>query len=464
MDYRDSVVLITSATNKHFGTGFVLGCAQDMTWIVTCAHVLMDVGGAGQVLVRNQPAVVLACGKKEKVDLAVLGVHGLDIRPLTLGPAGRKGVACRIHGYATLAAPIIRGESLDSTLDEQTIFEMLGHRVRTWRLLINGKKRLVSGYSGSPVICTATKTVFAVISHSEGIGDQGYAVWLGHLQEIWKDMPRELVSLLHQQRCLTQELWEFLEDLFQKLTLKKIPFLMVVLAIIATSIIIWASKSTNYALYIKSEILPAKVYVDNRYVETLTDNSPDTTINVSEGEHIVSIQSNGFNEKKPIRVTSAENPQIILFSRNIDEPVLASQCFENLLDCSIPTAISVPKESTLTIKNANGKLEVDFRNNENGSGIAFQFTPHLNLNDCHYLELNATSTEAFQFRLEYKIRSNDKLEIVGTSAPQTFQKTSEPQSVKTLLNSTGKIDEIAINFFNIGNHSHLVIKYIRLIC
>jgi hypothetical protein len=47
----DSVVLITSADvkNSRFGTGFIFRHQEDWTYLITCAHVVQDVGGNEQV-------------------------------------------------------------------------------------------------------------------------------------------------------------------------------------------------------------------------------------------------------------------------------------------------------------------------------------------------------------------------------------------------------------------------------
>ena len=219
-DILDSAVLITGTNSNSFGTGFAIYSKQGTTWILTCAHVVEDVGGAGNIRVNKKPAEVVAFGKPKGVDLAVLSVQGLDILPLKLMAGdGRKDMACGIAGFAEFAGSQRKGELLEGTLGSRVVLTESGDlRVTAWKLWIEGKTPLESGYSGSPVMYTVARTVFAVASHSEYQGERGYAVSLAHLKDVWPELPSGLVSSqLQTGDWLAREQREFLENLFQKL-------------------------------------------------------------------------------------------------------------------------------------------------------------------------------------------------------------------------------------------------------
>lgn len=218
-DLLDSVVLITGSKSKKFGTGFSIHSQPGETWVLTCAHVVEDVReGGGAILVDDQPAELLACGQSDQVDLAVLRVRELANPPLKLGLAGSHAMACGIVGFARLTGEVKRAETLEGTLGSQVLFKApAGPRVKAWKLWIESKTLLEGGYSGSPVICTTTRTVFAVVSHSEYQGERGYAVSLAHLKDVWSKLPAGLFSPQPQTGgWLTWEQRVFLDSLFQK--------------------------------------------------------------------------------------------------------------------------------------------------------------------------------------------------------------------------------------------------------
>lgn len=84
---EESIVLITSASDNSrkadvIGTGFAFYQEDNYTYLLTCAHVVEDVGGEENVLVNNIPAEVLATGDITGFDLAVLRVENLNNIPL----------------------------------------------------------------------------------------------------------------------------------------------------------------------------------------------------------------------------------------------------------------------------------------------------------------------------------------------------------------------------------------------
>lgn len=68
----------------------------------------------------------------------------------------------------------------------------------------SSKVLLEGGYSGSPVLEAASKTVFAVTSHSIAKGESGYAVSLANLPKIWAEIPADLAAQLSEKAISIQ--------------------------------------------------------------------------------------------------------------------------------------------------------------------------------------------------------------------------------------------------------------------
>jgi len=122
----------------------------------------------------------------------------------------------------------------------------------------------------------------------------------------------------------------------------------------------------------------------------------------------------------------------------------------------------VPEESRLDISFTSDGLRVDFDNYMNGSGVAFQFSPALDVREFVRLELSGTSTQTFTFLVEYKVLEDNELRVVTSSSPQSFHSTSETQAVKIPMQYDGWVNEIVINFPIVGESAVLTIESIRL--
>lgn len=191
-DISTSVVRITSSdpTNRCFGTGFVVASRGASCTIVTCTHVLRDVGGAAAVCVDGMPATVVIVDD-DNTDLTVLRVDGLGDRlPLPLCATGQTGAAIRMYGYERFGESV-RGGPLDGTLDRESWLESerTSARIRSWDLRIEGNYQLAPGYSGSPVIATSSQHVIGIVRYRVGRGDSGLAVSIAALPDIWPECP-----------------------------------------------------------------------------------------------------------------------------------------------------------------------------------------------------------------------------------------------------------------------------------
>src|SRR5438067_2438460 len=89
--WLDSIVLVESSDQaiQGFGAGFPIYWDGRAAYIVTCAHVVRNAGGADRIVVSvrqrggggssstNFRAVLSASGSPDDIDLAVLRVEGL---------------------------------------------------------------------------------------------------------------------------------------------------------------------------------------------------------------------------------------------------------------------------------------------------------------------------------------------------------------------------------------------------
>jgi S1-C subfamily serine protease len=195
LDTRNSVVLITSGDpdNSAFGTGFVIHRDAQASYLLTCAHVVRDVGGPDSTHIAGQPTTVIASGEDSFPDIAVLRVEGmLDRPPLSLQSEAQTGDAFLTDGFQTfrqnyLHRPIrgVLGTQVELAVKNRA------ERVWAWDLSIIGDYDLQSGYSGSPVILETTGAVVAVASHTLG-QKKGLAISVSDLMQLWPAAPETL--------------------------------------------------------------------------------------------------------------------------------------------------------------------------------------------------------------------------------------------------------------------------------
>jgi len=199
-DCRASVVLITSGATDNYdcGTGFVIFRDENAGFVLTCAHVVKDVGGPGQVRVDSCQAIVVATGSEGGADdLAVLRVEGLLDRPLlNLAVCGEEGWAFATVGFLRIVGSRFLLRSISGKLDSQVWVQGKGQKesIRAWELAIDAPDRLQKGYSGAPVVDEATGAVLGVVSDEKGEGKKGLAICIEVLEKIWPEMPSGLLG------------------------------------------------------------------------------------------------------------------------------------------------------------------------------------------------------------------------------------------------------------------------------
>lgn len=194
---RDAIVLISSKeqTNQRFGTGFVIYSFQNSEIVVTCAHVIDDVGGVENIAVDDAPAQILAISGEREADLAILQVkQKLHKAPLKIRGKIDETIQIvttgfQLHGKRLVTRKLqgkLIGKVEVSTRNNTAIFEC-------WDIQIDGKFNLKKGYSGSPIIEPESGIAIGVISERQGDGKRGLGMSLGALPKIWNEIPKSLV-------------------------------------------------------------------------------------------------------------------------------------------------------------------------------------------------------------------------------------------------------------------------------
>jgi hypothetical protein len=192
-----SVVLVTSANPDlaaEWGTAFVIHSDDTSTYLLTCAHVVHDLGGNTFVMVGEHAATVVASGGND-IDVAVLRVNApLKIPAISLCTVAYPLSQFHLQGLSKLASQF-QSNSLSGRLGKAvTLFSrgsLLGHRA--WELTMDSSSRLQFGQSGSPVLTDDGKCI-AIAALRKGQGELGIAISIGVLRHIWPDRPAGILS------------------------------------------------------------------------------------------------------------------------------------------------------------------------------------------------------------------------------------------------------------------------------
>jgi trypsin-like peptidase len=197
-DLVRSVVLITGANPSRFGTGFVIFRDEQATFVLTCRHVVDDVGGSDALLVGNDKASVIASDEANGFDLAVLRIEKLLSSPvMKLHAAGRHEDDFTTRGFHAVGKQIVSQE-LGGKLRDYVGLQSRSYGMGSaWSLEIDDpgkspRQLLQPGYSGAPVLDTRQR-VIGVVSVSQDGGRQGWAISVAVLKDIWPQMPAGLI-------------------------------------------------------------------------------------------------------------------------------------------------------------------------------------------------------------------------------------------------------------------------------
>lgn len=190
----DACILIKSSCpdNGSFGTGFIVGHFEQKSYIVTCAHVMRDVG-EDSIEADGRPAKIVCRGANDGLDLAVIETDELVgksiIKMAVCGGRGNPFVTAGFHIYYGQLFAI---EFLEGRILKQVGLQSKIHaeRINAWALAIDPGERLDHGYSGSPIIDLENNLCLGVIAYmEEENGQTGLAISIEELQKIWLEMP-----------------------------------------------------------------------------------------------------------------------------------------------------------------------------------------------------------------------------------------------------------------------------------
>ena len=199
LDIGLKIVCIESSDedNLEIGSGFVFYQDLELTYILTCAHVVRAVGGDSKVLVDGYKAVVIAqSSQKSADDLAVLAIKNLNTYPIqplaSLVPfidSPILDVHFRTKGYYYQGKNDIVTKFLKGTLNG-----LVNRRVRyqrdstqVWELELDDDYLLESGHSGSPIVNKVYHVVCGVVSDKKGDGKKGFGISIETLENVWQE-------------------------------------------------------------------------------------------------------------------------------------------------------------------------------------------------------------------------------------------------------------------------------------
>ena len=197
---EDAVVLLTSrnADNPKFGSGFVIAEDKHYSYILSCAHVLEDLGYKANIT--GLPVEIMALGSADGLDMVLLNVAKLDKPCLNQFAQGVPDTDIFISGYSAF-----KDDNTKQDRQQKRLLKgKLGNAIKltgrnsteefTAFDIINIKNdvfsKLADGYSGSP-LCNQQGKVIGVVSHRVG-GEQGHALCISNLNKLYPDINRLL--------------------------------------------------------------------------------------------------------------------------------------------------------------------------------------------------------------------------------------------------------------------------------
>jgi formylglycine-generating enzyme required for sulfatase activity len=185
-----SVLLVTSTedTVTGFATSFFVGRdAHHRAFVVTCAHVVRDLGGPESIRVGRHPARLVVMGSPAGADdVAVLEaeVPG-DVVPLRLGLLGStQPRECSVTGYRKLAGGTRIAREVRGRLD-RAVLSIKGEHVGAWTLELD--EPVAEGYSGSPVVDKVSGEVVGIASFGYSNQPRAVAVQATEVLRLWPE-------------------------------------------------------------------------------------------------------------------------------------------------------------------------------------------------------------------------------------------------------------------------------------
>ncbi len=187
MSIEKSVVLLTSTEpdkNRNFGSGFLV--AQDAThsYVLTCAHVVKQIGHDKLKVADLSIAIeVLPDDSDNQIDMALLKVEGLLDKPVLAEFAlGEKDSKIQIVGHRLFDNQHEK-RKLDGTLGKGTSLTAKDYPLWDVSIQDDSFSTLEGGYSGSP-LCNQQGQVIGVVSHRRS-EKMGHAFCISNLKVLY---------------------------------------------------------------------------------------------------------------------------------------------------------------------------------------------------------------------------------------------------------------------------------------
>lgn len=195
---RHSVFAVTgsgpSPGGRTFGTAFVVHRTAGKAYLLTCAHVIRDVGGREHVKIGTIQARVVAMGAADGPDdLAVLeaDLPG-QIRPICLDFSAGSARDGLVWGYDEVGSSSALRDLYQLRKIEVVFGQQLTLRradslpVAAWLIEIAKGTQLPSGFSGSPVMDAMTGEAIGIATIAKE-GSKGIAVAVETLRQLWPE-------------------------------------------------------------------------------------------------------------------------------------------------------------------------------------------------------------------------------------------------------------------------------------
>ena len=189
----ESIVTIESEnqSNDGFGTGFVIYNDGQGIFILTCKHVVDEVGSP---VVNELFAQIIA--SSNTIDMTLLYVPKLNLKALPMQIDSCDSLEIDVIGFSLFNQDYTQKKHIQAKLFKEPI-ELFSIETQqsfnARKLKAKDDFRFTRGNSGSPVICQKTGNVIAMVSNKEG-RDIAYAVEVSYLKDIWKEIPKNLLQ------------------------------------------------------------------------------------------------------------------------------------------------------------------------------------------------------------------------------------------------------------------------------